>query len=137
MRLLEAENCASQLFALDSHSAAGLQLRGRIRYSRGLIQDAVNDLKAALDIESNNADTLLLLSNCYLISGYVTSARPLLRRLCALDPMTPVTRCMPAFADIMEGRFDQAIEPYRQMYEMDRTNPILRRRVGPSMRERR
>ncbi len=122
--LLEAENCASKLFALNSHCAAGLQLRGWIRYSRGLIQEAVNDLKAALDIESNNADTLLLLSNCYLISGYVSSARPLIGRLSEVDPMTPVTRCMPAFADIMEGHFDQAIDPYRQMYEMDRTNPM-------------
>lgn len=122
--LLEAENCARKLFAMNTHSAAGLQLRGWIRYSRGLIQEAVNDLKAALDIEPNNADTLLLLSNCYLISGYVSSARPLLRRLSAVDPMTPVTRCMPAFADIMEGHFDQAIDPYWQMYEMDRANPM-------------
>ena len=124
--LLEAERCASKLFALNDHSAAGLQLRGWIRYSRGLIQEAVHDLKAALDIEPNNADTLLLLSNCYLISGRVPSARPLLARLAAVDPMTPVTRCMPGFADIMEGRFEQAIEPYRQMYEMDRANPMAR-----------
>ncbi len=122
--LVEAEYCARKLFALNAHSAAGLQLRGWIRYSRGLIQEAVNDLKSALDIEPNNADTLLLLSNCYLISGCVSSARPLIRRLSAVDPMTPVTRCMPAFADIMEGHFDQAIDPYRQMYEMDRANPM-------------
>ena len=122
--LLEAENCARKLFALNAHSAAGMQLRGWIRYSRGLIQEAVDDLKVALDIESNNPDTLLLLSNCYLISGYVSSARPLLRRLSAVDPMTPLTRCMPAFADIMEGHFDRAVDPYRQMYEMDRTNPM-------------
>jgi TolB-like protein len=122
--LLEAESCASKLFALNGCSAAGLQLRGWIRYSRGLIQEAVHDLKSALEIEPNNADTLLLLSNCYLISGHVPSARPLLERLTAVDPMTPVTRCMPGFADIMEGRFEQAIEPYRQMYEMDRANPM-------------
>jgi TolB-like protein len=122
--LLEAEDCQRKLFALNAHSAAGLQLRGWIRYSRGLIQEAVIDLKAALDIESNDADTLLLLSNCYLISGYVSAARPLLRRLSAVDPMTPVTRCMPAFADIMEGHFERAIDPYRQMYEMDRANPM-------------
>jgi tetratricopeptide (TPR) repeat protein len=62
--LLEAEACAAKLFALDGHSASGHQLRGWILYSRGLIQAAVSDLKAALDLEPNNADTLLLLCNC-------------------------------------------------------------------------
>jgi TolB-like protein len=124
--LLEAERCASKLFELDRDSASGLQLRGWIRYSRGLVQEAVHDLKAALDIEPNNADTLLLLSNCYLISGRVSSARPLLTRLLAVDPLTPVTRCMPAWADILDGNFAAALEPYRQMFEMDPSNPMAR-----------
>jgi TolB-like protein/cytochrome c-type biogenesis protein CcmH/NrfG len=124
--LLEAERCASKLFELERDLAWGLQLRGWIRYSRGLVQEAVHDLKAALDIEPNNADTLLLLSNCYLISGRVSSARPLLTRLLAVDPLTPVTRCMPAFADILDGNFAAALEPYRQMFEMDPSNPMAR-----------
>jgi non-specific serine/threonine protein kinase len=124
--LAEAEMCASKLIELKRDSASGLQLRGWTRYSRGLVQEAVRDLKAALEMEPNNADTLLLLSNCYLISGRVSYARPLLRRLLAVDPLTPVTRCMPAFADILEGNFAAAVEPYRQMFEMDRSNPMAR-----------
>ena len=53
-------------------------LRGWIHYSRGRIQEAVHDLNAALDSDPSNADTLLLLSNCYLISGKVTTARQLI-----------------------------------------------------------
>lgn len=124
--LVEADFCATKLFALDGHSASGWQLRGWISYSRGHIQDAVRDLKVALDLEPNSADTLLLLCNCYLISGRVASARPLLTRLLALDPLTPITRCMPGFADIMEGNLAAAIEPYRQMFEMDQSNPMAR-----------
>ena len=71
--LQEADACAQEVFALEPASAAGLQLRGWIHYSRGRIQEAVRDLKAALEIDPNNADTLGLLSNCYLISG---KARP-------------------------------------------------------------
>ena len=66
------------------------------------------------------------LANCYLISGKVSAARPLIERLLAIDPLTPVTRCMPAFADAMEGNFAAAVEPYRQMYEMDPGNPMAR-----------
>jgi non-specific serine/threonine protein kinase len=33
---------------------------------------------------------------------------------------------MPAFADIMEGNFAVAIDPYREMLEMDPSNPMAR-----------
>lgn len=122
----EAERCARRVFALEPASAAGLQLRGWIQYGRARIQHAVYDLKAALDIEPNNADTLLLLINCYLISGQVAAARPLIQRALAVDPLTPVGRCMPAFADAMEGNFATTVEPYRQMCEMDPGNPMAR-----------
>ncbi len=124
--LLEAESCARKVFALESGSASGLRLRGWIHYSRGRIQEAVHDLNAALDSDPSNADTLLLLSNCYLISGKVTTARQLIVRLIAVDPLTPLTRCMPAWADILDGKFAAAVEPYRQMFEMDPSNPMAR-----------
>jgi TolB-like protein len=124
--LTEAEACVAKVFALDPKSASGLQLRGWIHYSRAEIQDAVRDLKAALEAEPSNADTLLLLTNCCLISGRVAVARPLIARLLTIDPLTPVTRCMPAFADLLEGHFAAAVEPYRLMFEMDSSNPMAR-----------
>lgn len=124
--LEKADACAAELFALDDHSASGWQLRGWIAYSRGRIQDAVRDLKVAVELEPNNSDTLLLLCNCYLVSGRVAAARPLLTRLLSVDPLTPITRCMPGFAEIMEGNLEAAIEPYRQMFDMDPSNPMAR-----------
>ena len=122
----KADECAAKLFALDSRSASALQLRGWIHYSRGAIQDAVHDLQAALAVDPNNADTLGLLSNCCLISGKMTAGRAYVARLLAVDPLTPLNRCMPGFADILEGRFESAEAPYRQMFEMDRANPMAR-----------
>lgn len=124
--LAQAETCAAKLLVLDRDAAPGLQLRGWISYSRGHPQDAVHDLKAALEKDPHNADTLLLLCNCYIVSGRVAAARPLLKRLAAVDPLTPLSRCMPAFADLMEGRLAAAVRPYREMFEMDRTNPMAR-----------
>lgn len=124
--LREAERCAAKVLALDPCTPSGLQLRGWIRYSRGLIQDAVHDLKESLTLEPHNADTMLLLCNCYLISGRVSAARPIAARLLKVDPLTPITRCMPAFADILEGKFAAAVGPYRQMLAMDATNPLAR-----------
>jgi Predicted integral membrane protein len=124
--LIEAEACVQKVFALEQSSASGLQLRGWLHYSRGRVQEAVRDLKAAIEIDASNADTLLLLSNCYLISGRVSLGRPLIVRLLAVDPLTPLSRCMPAWADILEGNFVAAVEPYRQMFEMDPLNPMAR-----------
>jgi tetratricopeptide (TPR) repeat protein len=124
--LARADACAQKVFALDPASAAGLQLRGWTLYSRGRVQEAVRDLKRALEIDPGNADTLGLLANCYLISGRVPAARAIIARLTAVDPLTPVNRCMPGFADIMDGTFASAIDPYRQMFEMDTGNPMTR-----------
>jgi TolB-like protein len=124
--LREAERCVARVFAIEPTSPSGLQLRGWIHYARGRVQEAVRDLKAALERDAGNADTILLLANCYLISGRVQAARPLIERLVAIDPLTPLTRCMPAFADIMEGKLADAAEPYRQMLEMDPANPMAR-----------
>ncbi len=121
-----AEQCVQRVFDLEPGSMSGLQLRGWIHYSRGRIQEAVRDLKAALEIDANNPDTLGLLGNCYLISGQVAAARPLVGRLLSVDPLTPVNQCMPGFADIMEGTFATAVEPYRRMLEMDPGNPMTR-----------
>jgi TolB-like protein len=124
--LQEAEACAAKVSALEPASPSALLLRGWIHYSRGRIQDAVYDLKAALEIDGNNADTLLLLTNCYLISGKVSAARPLIEHAQSLDPLNPVTRCMPGFAELLEGNYAAAVEPYRQMCEMDPGNPMGR-----------
>jgi TolB-like protein len=124
--LVEADRCVARLLAFDGESAHARQLRGWIAYSRGRIHEATRDLRAALEAEPSNSDTLLLLTNCLLISGRAAAAQPLLRRLTAVDPLTPITRCMPGYAAILEGQYAAAIEPYRQMFEMDPSNPMAR-----------
>ena len=124
--LREAETCARKVLALEPRLPAGLQLRAWIHYSNGRIQEAVRDLKAAHEMDPNNPDTLALLCNCYLISGYVSFARPLIDQLLAVDPLTPLTRCVPGFADYMDGDIASALGPYRQMFEMDPGNPMAR-----------
>ena len=122
----EATRCADKVFALEPGSASGFRLHGWIQYSRGRIQDAVRSLKSSLELDPNDADTLLLLCNCYLISGKVPAARPLIGRVQALDPLTPLTCCLPGFADASEGDLESAVEPYRRMFDMDPDNPMAR-----------
>lgn len=50
----------------------------------------------------------------------------MIRWLLEVDPLTPLTRCMPGWADLSEGNLPEAIAPYREMHLMDPANPVAR-----------
>jgi TolB-like protein/tetratricopeptide (TPR) repeat protein len=124
--LMEAQACAAKAAALAPRLAAGHQLAGWIHYAEANIQAAVRALGTALEVEPWDPDSLSLQANCYLISGKVNEARPLIDRLVSVDPLTPLTRCMPGWADALEGNFEAALGPYRDMFTMDPGNPLAR-----------
>lgn len=121
-----AEACARRLEALAPDLAAGHQLAGWIHYGRAEIAEAVRALRSAYAQEPWDPDTLALLVNCLLISGRVADARPHIEALCRIDPLTPLTRCMPGWADALDGDFESAVGPYREMFEADPENPFGR-----------
>lgn len=124
--LRRAQDCAQRIATVDPHAAAGLQLSGWIQYAESDIRGAVRDLNAAITADTNDVDSMKLLTNCYLISGRVSLARPLIDRIRPLDPLTPIARCLPGWADALEGDFVAAVGPYREMYDMDPGNPMAR-----------
>ncbi len=121
-----AEACARRLEALAPGLAAGQQLAGWIHYGRAEIAEAVHALRAAYAQEPWDPDTLSLLVNCLLISGRVDAARPFIDTLCRIDPLTPLTRCMPGWADALDGDFPSAVGPYQAMFDADPENPFGR-----------
>ena len=124
--LRAAEACAGKLASLREDPAAASLLRGWIEYSRGRIQEAVDELKRALAIEPGDNDAMALLSNCYFISGQMSHGRALVERGVALDPLNPVAHCGPGWADLLEGKFAAALPPYERMFDMDPGNPMAR-----------
>lgn len=122
----QAERCAQRIVAVDPESPAGLQLAGWIHYARSELSDAVRCLNLATRRAPNDPDTLGLLANCYLVSGRVVLARPVIERLLAVDPLTPLNRCLPGWADALEGHFASAVGAYRDMFEADPGNPLAR-----------
>lgn len=124
--LNRAEDCARRVAALSPELAAGHQLRGWIHYARAEIAEAVSTLRRAYEQEPWDPDTLSMLANCYLISGRVSLARPFIEAVCRIDPLTPLTHCLPGWADALEGDFAAAVGPYRAMFEADTENPVAR-----------
>ena len=121
-----AERCVAKAFEVDPNSAAGLQLRGWLRYSQGEIQLAVHDLKAALEIDWGDPDPLGVLCNCYLISGQMAEARIAIDRLLSVDPLTPLFQILPAWADVLEGNPAAAIDVYARMLAREPSSSMAR-----------
>ena len=122
----KAKDCLRRIAAQDPEAAVGLSLSGWIHYAEGDVRSAVADLNAAIHADVTDVDSMNLLVNCYLISGRVSLARSLTDRVRMLDPLTPLARCLPGWADSLEGKFDEAVGPYREMFEMDPGNPMAR-----------
>lgn len=124
--LSRAAHCAERIEALDPHAAAGYNLRGWLAFAKNDIQGAVSNLRQALQRDWSDVDALGVLSNCYLITGRIALAEPLISQLLTIDPLTPLTRCLPGWAAVLCGRIDAALDPYREMFEMDPGNPMAR-----------
>ena len=124
--LTEAQGCVDKAIALDPGGAGGYELLGWLHYSKGEIQQAVEDLKAAFSRQRPNPDTLGLLCNCYLISGQMQVARSLVPQVLAMDPLSPAYRALPLWADVLEGRHADAVAPYREMLRQEPDSPLFR-----------
>lgn len=122
----EAATWAARAELADPHGSGTLVLNAWLHYARGELGPAIEGLRAALAIDHDQPDALGLLAYCLTLTGQVAAARPVIDHLLAVDPLTPLTVCLPGMANAMEGRFAEAIGPYRDMLAMDPGNPVAR-----------
>ena len=115
----EADACARAIGALDPDSRHGHRLRGFVQFQRGDLRGARPHLEAALDADPDDPDALGFLGYLYCLAGREDAALTLFDRLMAIDPLTPLNHGMRGVAAIFQGRFEDAIEPYRTFLRMD------------------
>lgn len=114
-----AEECAEAIFRLSPDSHHGHRLKGFIEFQRGNLREARPHLEAALDRDPDDPDTLIMLGYLYCLAGRERWASPLFERALAIDPLTPLNHGLPGFVAWVEGRFEDAVEPYRTFLQMD------------------
>lgn len=122
----QAEEYARQALRINPDLSLGHTALGMVKYKRGDIERAVVDLKTALETDADHPEALLRLALIYLIGGTEAAAAPLLERLLAVDPLTPVNHCLPGYALFLQGEVEGAIPAYRRMHEMDPGSPVTR-----------
>jgi tetratricopeptide (TPR) repeat protein len=128
--LTRAEECAAKIAALNGESSHAYLLRGVISIKRGNMQQGVRELKRVLAANPNDAEALTSLVYALLSVGKPAAARPLIRRLLDVDPLTFVNHCLSGWADNDEARFEEAFDAYRACYEMAPDNPLGRSLYG-------
>ena len=117
---------AGKALEMEPESSHGHRLMGLLCVLEGDLQEGVNLLNRALSIDPDDTDTLTWICSCYGISGNSESAHPLMDRLLAIDPLTPLFRAMRGNLCILAGEFEQALEPIRQSLDMDPANITIR-----------
>jgi len=123
-QLAMAERSARQIFELSPGAHRGHAMQGTVEWKRGRVQEAVGHLKRALAGDPGNVEALLVLANAYLTSGCTKEAAPLIERLAELDPLSPLSQCMPGWLAALEGRLEDALQPYFRMMELAPNNPM-------------
>jgi TolB-like protein/cytochrome c-type biogenesis protein CcmH/NrfG len=124
--LEEAETWEERARAADPDHPETRILSGWLAHTTGDLPRAIDELERALESDHDHPDALLLLAHCLLRLGLTERARPIIDHAMAVDPLTPLTRCFPGYLAAMEGRFDDAVDPYRDMLERDPANPVAR-----------
>jgi serine/threonine protein kinase len=129
----KARDCAARILSQDPASAHGHRLLGLIGIHGGLTQDVVKHLRYALKQDPNDTDALLWLSLVLGFAGRAATAKPLVARLLAIDPLTAFYQMLPGFLALMEGDFGNAVGPFQKSCEMDLSNPIVRLTYGQTL----
>jgi non-specific serine/threonine protein kinase len=120
----KALECADKVFELDPESLHAHLLLGMIRGAfQGDQQGAADHLTKVLATDPNNPDAMLWLANTYGVTGQLDAARSLCDRLLRVDPLTPINHHLPGILDLMDGRFEMAVDPLREGYRVDPDNP--------------
>ncbi len=120
------KECAHKIFKLHPDSYHGHYLFGLIARREGKIQESVRHQKLVLDHDPDNTESLFWLVFNYAQAGQSQAARPFLRHLLAIDPLTPVNHSLPGYLYELSGRFEDGLKYKRKYLQMDPENPFAR-----------
>jgi eukaryotic-like serine/threonine-protein kinase len=95
--------CVSKILRLNPHSAKGHALLGMMQYFAGKRIESSRAFQRAIELEPNDPDALLWLISIYVRAGKPNKAKPLIDRLIAIDPLTPINKTWASLCDFIEG----------------------------------
>ena len=123
----KAERCAEKIFALEPESTGGYGVRAHLQLARGDIHGCRRSWRRVLHAFPKDVQALQLSAHILgWLGGKPDAAAPLVARLLDIDPLDPMSRLMSVTVPLFAGRFSEALEPGRRMFELDPVTPVWR-----------
>ena len=123
--LAKAEEYVFKVLRLEPNSSLSYSLLGRIERFRGSALKALKHFKRALDIDPNDVQALFWLGLEYFWHvGRPNLAKPILRKLIDLDPLSPLNHLGLGLYYSRTGEFDNAIKSINNALELEPNNVI-------------
>ncbi len=124
--LVEAERLARRVFELQPESAHGYRLLGQVEVHRGNMNDGLQKLERAAQLDANDADSRWFLVCQYSFQGRVAEARRHAQKLKEIDPLTPLSQVAASVPFYIEGQFLEFARDAKIAYEAEPGNPAWR-----------
>jgi serine/threonine protein kinase/tetratricopeptide (TPR) repeat protein len=123
----KSEGCADKIFALEPESPRGYLVRGSIQLVRGDVHGCGRSLRRVLQAFPNEILALQLYTHVLgWLGGKPDAAAPLAARLIDIDPLNAMSLLVNAMVPLFAGRFAEAVEPARRMFDLDPVTPVWR-----------
>jgi tetratricopeptide (TPR) repeat protein len=125
--LRRAESCADRIFALEPESPRGYLVSANVQLARGDVHASGRSLRRVLQVFPKDVPALQLYSHVLgWLVGKPDAATPLAARLLEVDPLNAMSLLMSAMVPLFSGRFAEALEPARRMFDLDPVTPVWR-----------
>jgi len=131
--LAKAQELAERALRLEPNLPQAHRVLGLVRIHQGRTLEGIRLLQRALSGDPSDTDTLALLATCYGFVGKPEAGTALVRRLLDLDPLTPMYQCWPGILAMLQGDFDEAVEPFVTSLRLEPTNPQIRALHGQAL----
>jgi serine/threonine protein kinase len=123
----KAERCVDKIFALEPESPRGYLVRSQTQLARGDIHGCSRSLRRVLKTFPNEIVALQLYTHTLgWLGGKPDAAAPFAARLVELDPLNAMSLLMNAMVPLFAGRFTEAVDPARRMFDLDPVTPVWR-----------
>ena len=116
---------AQKSLALNPDSSKAHHVLGLLAlHIKGNPKEAVHHLKYALAVEPSLLPALFSLIATYCYRGEISKTIELIERLKTINPLSFQTYFFEGFVYFYDGKYHDAIDPFRHMIEIDPKNPL-------------
>ena len=123
----KAESCVDKIFALEPESPRGYLVRSQTQLARGDIHGCGRSLRRVLQAFPNEILALQLYTHTLgWLGGKPDAAAPFAARLVDIDPLNPMSLLVRSMVPLFAGRFSEAVEAARDMFDLDPVTPVWR-----------